>query len=70
MFYLRVTAVPTPRDTNPINSPIAEMAARLTKGEYCELRFVRKGGETCCYLGFKSSLQTNQAKNLLSLNGY
>ncbi len=70
MLYLRVTAVPVPRTTNPITSPISEMAARLDVGECAEMRFVRHEGETCCYMGFENTLRVQQVKNLLSLNGF
>ncbi len=70
MFYLNITAVPLSRETNPINSPVAEIAARLAGDDCCELRFVRKSGKTHCYLGLTNTLQLRQAKSLLSLNGY
>lgn len=70
MFYLRITAVPLPRETNPINSPLAEISARLAHDDCCEIRFVRKGNENYCFLGLTNPLQVKQCEHLLSLNGY
>lgn len=71
MRYLRITAVPIPRDTNPVTAPAAELAARLHVGQGpVELRFHRQGGKTLCYLGLDSDLHRKQAKAVLRDHGY
>ena len=71
MRYLRITAVPVPRDTNPVTAPAAELAARLGAGQGAvELRLHRHQGQTHCYLGFDSDILRKQAVTVLSHSGF
>lgn len=71
MRYVQIIGVPVRRDTNPVNAPAADMAARLGNGqEVVELRLHRRKGKTCCYLGVENATRLRQLTTVLGANGY